>query len=152
MRSEIQSAGLKEFFIALLWAALLFTLGSMTSYAVSLYKIISGAGTLLLLCVYAFFVLTRYSAVFTYTLEDKRLRVNRKIGHRNKELEIRYRDVLEITDADPRIRRTARMKKYVMRNRRDVYVVYNDKGEKRCLLFCPSAEFLKRFKKAIKKG
>lgn len=149
---EVQSAGLKEFFIAIVWAAALFALGGMSGYAVSVYKIISGVGTMLLLCVYAFFVLTRYSAVFTYSIEGRVLRVNRKIGHRNKEIEIRARDILSISDRDPKLRGTARMKKYVFRNRRDRYVVYKSHGETKCLLFCPSEAFLKKLGKAVRRA
>lgn len=149
---EIHSAGLKEFFIAVIWAAALFTLGSMSSYAVSVYKVISGIGTLLLLCVYAFFVLTRYSAVFTYSLEGQVLRVNRKIGHRNKEVEIRASQIVNISHLDPKLRPTYRMKKYILRNKRDCYVTYKKGGRTECLLFCPSDELLKKLRKTAKKA
>lgn len=149
---EIHSAGLKEFFIALIWAAALFFLGGATSYAVSIYKIINGVGTLLLFCVYAFFVLTRYSAIFTYSLDGYYLKVNRKIGHRNKEIEIRASEITDISRRDPKLRPTYRMKKYILRNKRDCYVTFKKCGKVECLLFCPSDELLKKLKKATKKA
>lgn len=148
---ETQAAGLKEFFIALVWAAVLFVLGGSTSYALPVFKIISGIGTFLLFCVFAFFVLTRYSAVFTYSLDGNTLRVNRKIGHRNKEVEIRVGRIKNISAQDPKIRPTYRMKKYILRNKRDCYITYEHGGKTECLLFNPSDEMLKKIKKASKK-
>ncbi len=148
---ETQAAGFKEFFFALIWVAILFILGSSTGYAISVYKVISGIGTMLLFCVFAFFVLTRYSAVFTYSLEGYTLRVNRKIGKRNKEVEIRAGDIVSISRTDPKIRPTYRMKKYILRNKRDCYIVYNKNGEQACLLFNPSDEMIKKLKKSSKK-
>ena len=127
-------------------------LGSMSSYAVSVYKVISGIGTLLMLCIYAFLVLTRYSAVFTYSLEGNVLRVNRKIGHRNKEVEIRTSRIADISNIDPKLRPIHRMKKYILRNKRDCYVTYKNGGRTECLLFCPSDELLKKLRKSVKKA
>ena len=149
---ETQSAGIKEFIIALLWAGVLFFLGGSVSYAIPVYKVIGGVGTLLLFCAFAFFVLTRYSAVFTYSLEKNVLRVNRKIGHRNKEVEIRAEEIVSISDKNPKLRPTYRMKKRVLRSRYDCYIVYVHNGTEACLLFNPSNEMIKRIKKEVKKA
>ena len=148
---ETHAAGLKEFFISVVWAAILFVMGGSTSYALPVFKIISGIGTFLLFCVFAFFVLTRYSAVFTYSLNENTLRVNRQIGHRNKEVEIRVGKIKSISAVDPQIKPTYRMRKYILRNKRDCYITFENKGKTECLLFCPSDDMLKKIKKASKK-
>lgn len=148
---ETHAAGLKEFFVSIVWAAILFVMGGSTSYALPVFKIISGIITFLLFCVFAFFVLTRYSAVFTYSLNDNVLRINRQIGHRNKEVEIRAGRIKNISSSDPRIKPTYRMRKYILRNKRDCYITFENGGRTECLLFCPSDEMLKKIKKVSKK-
>lgn len=150
--TETQAAGFKEFLISILWAALLFVAGNSVSYAIPIFKIIGGLFTLFLLCAFAFFVLTRYSAVFTYSLNGYTLRVNRKIGHRNKEIEIKLSQIKEISDSDPKIKPTYRMRKYILRNRLDKYIIFNNGKNDCCLLFNPSQEMLKKIKKQIKKA
>lgn len=150
--TETQSAGFKEFLISLVWAAVLFVMGGSVSYAIPLFKVIGGIGTLLFLCAFAFFVLTRYSAVFTYSLNGCILRVNRMIGHRNKEVEIKLSQIKSISEKDPNIKPTYRMRKYILRNKLDRYIIFSDGGTEKCLLFDPSPELLKKIKKQMKKS
>lgn len=150
--SEMQSAGFKEFLISLVWAAALFVMGGSVSYAIPLFKVIGSISTLLLLCAFAFFVLTRYSAVFTYSLNGYILRVNRTIGHRNKEIEIKLSQIKAVSAKDPRIKPTYRMRKYILRNRLDCYITFSDGGTEKCLLFDPSPELLGKIKKQMKKA
>lgn len=150
---ETHSAGIKEFFLSVIWMIIIFLLGESTSYALPVYKVISGLLTMIFTVIFVFFVLTRYSAVFTYSLNSSSIRVNRKIGRRrNKEIEIKLNYVCEITKTDPKIKPTYRMKQYILRNKRDWYVVFINDDKRCCLLFTPSDEMLKKLKKTVKKS
>lgn len=148
--TEIQSAGIKEFFVAVFWTLVLFFLGGSASYAMPVYKIISGIMTFFIFCVFAFFVLTRYSAVFTYSLQGNTLRINRKIGKREKEVEIRAGKIKDISFSDPKIKPIYRMRKYILRNKTDCYITFDGKSGTECLLFNPSPQMLKKIKKTMK--
>ena len=149
---ETHSAGLKEFFLSVIWMIIILLLGETTSYALPVYKVISGLSTMIFTGIFVFFVLTRYSAVFTYTLNSGSVKVNRQIGkRRNKEIEIKLNSVCEITTTDPKIKPTYRMKQYILRNKRDCYIVFQNNNERCCLLFTPSDAMLKKLKKSVKK-
>ena len=88
MREE-SKAGLKEFILVMLWAVLLTLIGDWLRYVMPSYKVLGTVVEILLFCVLAFVVLTRYSAVYTYTADKDIFRANRRIGKRNKEIEIK---------------------------------------------------------------
>lgn len=84
---EKRTGGGKEFIFSLLWAVIFMILGQYIIFILPSYKIIGTIITILLFCILGFFVLTRYAAIFTYSIKDDIVRVNRAIGHRNKEVE-----------------------------------------------------------------
>ena len=94
---EKRTGGKKEFLYSVLWAFALLIVGRFIIFALPDYKVIGAVITLLLFCVLGFFVLTRYSAVYTYSLKNTRFRANRKIGHRNKEYEVSLSGVKSVT-------------------------------------------------------
>ena len=85
--SEEVTAGGKEFVFALVWAAVLYFVCGIIMSAFKSYFFIGAVISLLMFCVFGFFVMTRYASRFTYTLKDGSLRINRMIGKRNKEVE-----------------------------------------------------------------
>lgn len=87
---EKRTGGGKEFIFSLLWAVIFMILGQYIIFILPSYKIIGTIITILLFCILGFFVLTRYAAIFTYSIKDDIVRVNRAIGHRNKEVEFIY--------------------------------------------------------------
>lgn len=147
---EIHTAGLREFFYVLFWSVILFVLGRYTEYALPVFKMLSAVFTILIFCVFAFFVITRYSATFTYSLNGNVLRVNRSIGHRNKEIEMKISQIKEISELNPKIRPTYRLKKYILKNKLDCYITYDRGNGTECLLFAPSPQMLKKIKKSLK--
>lgn len=149
---ETHTAGLKEFIYAVVWVSLLFILGRYSEFVLPAFKVISVLFTILLFGLFAFFVLTRYCAVFTYTLKGNYIRVNRRIGHRNKEVEIKLSYIKSISQVNPRIRPTYRMKKYILKNKSDCYIVFENNNKTQCLLFAPSPQMLKKLNKSLKKN
>lgn len=137
---ETRTAGGKEFVFSVLWAIVLLFIGSYIISALPEYKIIGMIITLLIFCVLGFFVLTRYSAIFTYSLKDDRLRINRAIGKRNKEVDFAISDIKSMTKHRPKnsTGRAKVMKETVFSQKDVYYVVYEKYGLRNTLVFAPS--------------
>ena len=72
---EKRTGGGKEFIFSLLWAVIFMILGQYIIFILPSYKIIGTIITILLFCILGFFVLTRYAAIFTYSIKDDIVRV-----------------------------------------------------------------------------
>ena len=88
---EKRTGGGKEFIFSLLWAVIFMILGQYIIFYFAKLQNIGTIITILLFCILGFFVLTRYAAIFTYSIKDDIVRVNRAIGHRTKKLNFIYR-------------------------------------------------------------
>lgn len=99
--SEEITAGGKEFAFAMLWAAGLYMacglIMSLCKFMLPAYYFAGGIVSIIIFCVFGFFVLTRYCARFTYTIKGGRLRINRMIGKRNKEIELSCSDIVKMS-------------------------------------------------------
>lgn len=134
---EMRTGGGKEFVFSVIWAVILLFIGRSITNALDEYKIIGVFITIVMFCFLGFFVLTRYSAVYTYTLKDDRLRINRSIGHRNKEVDFAVSAVKSVTRTRPKSapKTTLTMRTSVFSKKNLWYVVY-DKNRIRTLLVC----------------
>lgn len=134
---ETRTGGGKEFVFSLIWAVILLCIGRKIINSLEYYKIIGVIITILMFCVLGFFVLTRYSAVYTYTLKDDRLRINRSIGHRNKEVDLGVYEVQSVTKVKPKNvpKKTVVMRTSVFSTKNLWYVIY-DRNRIRTLLIC----------------
>jgi len=151
---EVHAAGTREFIYSMIWAVVILFFGRGLINSLPQYKIIGTIVTLVLFCVLAFFVLTRYSARFTYEDTGESLRVNRMIGKRNKEIEFLYRDIISISRTRPASlpKPVYNMRPSVFRGKRCVYVVFGYKGNEQSLIFEPSEEFLSALRASVKKS
>ena len=134
---EVKTGGKKEFFISVIWVVLLLFIGDIIVSLLPDYKIIGIIITILMLCSLGFFVLTRYSAVYTYSVKNGRMRVNRKIGHRNKEIDFRLSDVVSITRHRPNgaVKNVSNMHTKLISRRNIWYIAYKQ-GKTERLLVC----------------
>ena len=152
MTEEITAGG-KEFVLAMLWAAALYFVCGIIMDMFKSYFFAGGVISVLVFCVFGFFVMTRYCARFTYTLKGGRLRVNRMIGKRNKEIELPCKNITNIS----RGRRPAgfpkrpyNMRKSVFANKRLLYIEFTDKTGERCgVIIEPSDELREKIVKGI---
>ncbi len=149
---EKNTAGTKEFLFSAAWAVILLIIGKFIISLLPGYKIIGTVITILMFCVLAFFALTRYSAVYTYTLTDERLRVNRSIGHRNKEVSICITDIIRIARSKPdnAPKDTQIMTKTVFSKKNAYYVIYAKNGSAHMLVFEPSKAMAEAVKGLMK--
>ncbi len=148
---ETRTGGKKEFLFSVLWAVLLLFIGRFLIFAIPEYKVIGAVITLLLFCVLGFFVMTRYSAVYTYSLKNNRFRANRKIGRRNKEYEVSLSGVKSITrKRPPHSPRAQNMRTTVFSKKNVRYILYR-KNKRDMLLVCTiSDEMAEKLKSSLK--
>lgn len=149
---EKLTAGTKEFCFSMAWALALLTIGKYIIFILPSYKIIGTIITILMFCVLAFFVMTRYCGVYSYTLRDDMLRVNRRIGHRNKEVGIYMSEVKEVTKRRPpkAAGSVYTMKKSVFSQRNTWYVIYERDGRDNMLVFEPTRKMAEKIKSRAK--
>jgi hypothetical protein len=91
--TEEHTSGGKEFCFVIAVSALLYIMCATMVSLFNDYAFIGGIISVLIFCVYGYFVLTHYTSRFTYSLKNGRLRINRMIGKRNKEFEFACTDI-----------------------------------------------------------
>lgn len=150
---EKRSAGGREFFIAIAWSVFLFTVSQYIGSAMETYHIVANLIAIVMFCVLGFFVLTRYCATFTYTVKDGRVRINRLIGHRNKEVDFAVSNIKSICAPNARInvKNVYKMTTKVFSKSGLCLIVFNKSGFDEAVVFEPSREMLNYIKKQIKK-
>ena len=151
---EVRTAGTKEFIYSMLWAVLLLFIGRGVINTLPQYKVAGTIATLISFCFLGFFVMTRYSALFTYEDTGYSLRINRRIGKRNKEIEFRYEDIIYMESIAPAELPKPRynMRASVFSRRKCSYIIFGYKGNKQTLIFEPSQKFMDSLRQSIKKS
>ncbi len=152
---ETRTGGGKEFVFSVIWAIIILFFGKALLALLPNYKIIGVIIIILMFCVLGFFVLTRYSAIYTYTLKNDRFCVNRKIGHRNKEVDFPVSSVKSVTRHKPRNvpKEVQNMRTTVFSTKNIWYVIYvKNKAENMlvCEISKNMADKLKSRKQNIK--
>lgn len=148
---EVHTAGVKQFAITLLVSALLYILCGVMMSAFSDYAFIGGIISVLVFCVFGFFVLTHYTARFSYTLKNGRLRINRMIGKRNREIEFACADITRIVNGYKPLdfpKHIYSMKTAIISSKDCMYIEYNDKsGGLSAVVINPSQKLRKRIER-----
>ena len=149
---ETHTSGNKEFVYTMLWALGLLFIGRAFINALPYYKIIGTIITIIMFCVLGFFVLTHYTARFTYENTGYSLRINRMIGKRNKEIEFNFTDIISISSVRPADmpKPVYNMRISVFSDKKSEFIVYGYTGSKQTLVFEPTDKFMKDLKKSIK--
>lgn len=130
--------------------AILFV-GRFIIFALPRYKVIGTIITLLMFCVLGFFVLTRYSAVYTYSLKNTRFRANRRIGHRNKEFEVALSSVKSVTRKRPKNSPRAQNMRTTVFSKKDLWYILYRKNKEDMLLVCTiSNKMAEKIKSGVK--
>lgn len=150
---EKHTAGSKEFFVVIVWVIALFVISQYICAAMQTYKIAGNIIAIIMFCILGFFVLTRYCATFTYTVKDGRVRINRLIGHRNKEIDFAVSNIKSISsgDAKTNAKNVYNMTTKVLSKKGTCCIVYNKTGIDEAVIFEPSGEMLKKIKTLVKK-
>lgn len=146
--SEEKTAGGKQFVFVLLWSAMLYLVCGMIMSLFGSYAFIGGILALIVFCIFGFFVLTHYTARFTYTLKNGSLRINRMIGKRNKEVEFPISSIVRcVYGVKPNdfVKQSVSMRISVFSGKDSLYIEYtNKKNELSGVVIEPSQKLRKR--------
>ena len=152
---EEHAANGKHFMIVLLWAAVLYIFCGVMMSAFSGYAFIGGVISILIFCVFGFFVLTHYTSKFTYSLKDGRLRLYRTIGNRNKEIVFACSDITRTMYGDKPesfVKGYTNMRVSVLSKKKSLYIEYTNKDGALCgTVIEPSEKLIKRIDRERKK-
>lgn len=157
MKEELTAGG-KEFIFALIGAAALYlACGVIAALCSSFnYSFIGGIVSVLIFASYGFFVLTRYTARFTYQLSGGTLRINRTIGKRNKEVELQCADIIHMNygfQPSGFPKRPYNMRKSIISKKKLLFIEYRDKnGETHGVIIEPSEKLRKKIERTKNKS
>lgn len=153
MKEEISSGG-KQFWAVIAWSAVLYFICGVISAGFRSYAFVGGIISILIFCVFGFFVLIHYTARFTYTLKGGKLRINRTIGKRNKEIEIKCSDITNLYYGFKPVlfpKRPMSMRVSVFSPKKSLYIEYkNSSGEKNGIIIEPSEKLRRKIDKERK--
>lgn len=161
--TEKNAAGFLELVYSVLWAALILAVYDVSDTALRLMS--DGApnpGRNLMLtvaavcagCVLVYFVMMRYAAVFTYETGEKSVRLSRKVGKREKTVEIKNREIRSISKRKPQNppKTVYNMRKTVFSDKRVYYLIYVKGGREEMAVFEPSEEMAMKISSRVKEG
>lgn len=155
MKEEITAGG-KEFVFAMIWAAFMYFFCWIIMSLFSSYAFAGGIIAVVIFAVYGFFILTHYTARFTYSLKGSVLRINRMIGKRNKEIEINCADIEGAYYGYKPMsfpKRCVSMRMSIINKKRSLYMEYRDKNGELCgIVIEPSEKLRKKIIKQKDKG
>ncbi len=146
--TEKKAAGVKEFLFTLVLACVCYGAGRIIRDALTSYKVIGDLVTIALGCVLVYYVITRYAASYTYSVEDGVLKIVRAIGHKVSAVEADIASIKKISASKPDIatKNAYKMTPHILPNKHTRYVVFEQGRIKKTIIFEPSAEFLKAVK------
>lgn len=133
---EQRTGGGKEFVFSVVWAVILLFFGRILTASLPDYKIIGIAVTILLYCVLGFFVLTRYAAIYTFTLKNDRVHIVRSIGHRKKEVDFALSQVRSVSKTRTKTKERAYSMRTTVFSKKNLYYIVFEKNGKETLLVC----------------
>lgn len=151
---EKHSSTTKQFLFVLLWAAFLYIACGTLMSAFGDYAFIGGVIALVVFAVFGYIVLVHYCARFTYSLKNGRLRINRMIGKRNKEVEFACSDITRTAFGEKQTdfsKPVFNMRVSVMNSKNSMYIEYkaNDNSLKSVVIE-PTEKLRKRIEKERK--
>ncbi len=149
---ETRTGANKEFVFSVIWFILILMIGRGLTNSIQNYKIIGVAATIRMCCILGFFVMTRYCAIYTYSLKNDRLRVSRKIGHRVKSVDMAISSVKSISrqKSGGKVKKIYNMRKTVISSKDVYYLTYEKNNETNMLVFEPSAAMADKIKSRMK--
>ena len=159
--TEKRTAGIKEAIYSVLWAVAILIGYDLTDTAMRLYgsdtfgsNMVLTIAAILAGCVLVYFVLTRYAAVFIYDADKKSIRLTRKIGHRERAVEVKYKDIISFSKRIPENppKPVHKMKKTVFSNKNAYCLIYKNKSARETVIFEPSKRLAERILLSMKEG
>ena len=145
--TEKNTAGVKESIFAVLWAIAILIGYDLADTAMRLYTADSFGSNMMLTilaivagCVLVYFVLTRYAAVFIYDADKKSISLTRKIGHRERNVKVKYKDIISFSRKIPENppKPVYKMRKTVFSGKNAYCLIYKNGSARETVIFEPS--------------
>ncbi len=124
---QIKKAGLKQFFTVILLVILILIVFETIRGFISSYGVVADILSLLCIIVLGYNVLIHYSAIFTYTCDEKRIKLNRLIGKRNKEIEFSTSSIISVSSKKPDTKYIYNFNPKILAGKNSKYITYNNK-------------------------
>ena len=159
--TEKCTAGIKEAVFAALWAVAILIGYDLADTAMRLYTSDAFGSNMTLTiaailagCVLVYVVLTRYAAVFIYDADKKSIRLTRKIGHRERAVEVKYKNIISFSKKIPENppKPVHKMKKTVFSNKNAYCLIYKNGSAKETVIFEPSRKLAEKILSRMKEG
>lgn len=159
--TEKCTAGIKEAMFAILWAVAILIGYDLADTAMRLYtsnafgsNMVLTIAAILAGCVLVYVVLTRYAAVFIYDADKKSIRITRKIGHRERAVEVKYRNIISLSRKIPENppKPMHKMRKTVFSNKNAYCLIYKNGSAKETVIFEPSRRLADVIQSRMKEG
>ena len=159
--TEKRAAGVKEAIFAVLWAIAILIGYDLADTAMRLYGSDNFGSNMALTifaiiagCVLVYFVLTRYAAVFIYDADKKSIRITRKIGHRERAVEVKYRNIISFSKKIPENppKPVHKMRKTVFSNKNAYCLIYKNGFARETVIFEPSRKLAEEIQSNMKEG
>ena len=144
-----KKAGLKQFLWVIVSIILIITIFDLIRYIIPSYKVVVDILSFISIIIFGYEVLIHYSAVFTYTVDENRMKINRCIGKRNKEVEFSVSSVKYVTSKKPETKYIYNFNPNILTGKNSKYIVYDSKRITEAVLIevdSKMSEYLKRFK------
>lgn len=146
MLKQTKKAGAKEFFLSLLVIAIIATISSYIRFILPSNKVLGDILGIILFCIYGFNVMCRYGAVYTYTIDDDTLKINRTIGKRNKELQIPISCIKKISNTKPKVNTVYNFSRFIFSRKNTRYIEFEYDRLKQAVLIETDAKMLSKLK------
>ena len=156
--TEKNTAGIKEAVYSVLWAVAILIGYDIADTAMRLYgfgsNMVLTIAAIIAGCVLVYFVLTHYAAVFIYDTDKKSIRFTRKIGHRERAVEVKYKNIISFSRKCPENppKPVHKMRKTVFSNKNTYYLVYKNGSARETVVFEPSRKLAEELSSIVKKG
>lgn len=134
MLKQEKKSSLSDFLRVIAIVCMVYVLSSVVAGIVK-NQLAGDVFALMVFCVYGYFVLVRYSAVYTYTLSEKRFKISRQIGKRHKEAEISKKDIIDISKVKPKVKTTFNFSRFIINRKNTMYLIFNNEGVKMSAIF-----------------
>ena len=149
--TEEHTSGGKEFCFVIAVSAILYIMCAAMVSLFNEYAFIGGIISVLIFCVYGYFVLTHYTSRFTYSLKNGSMRINRMIGKRNKEFEFACTDIERVYyGSKPKdfAKPVYNMRVSIVSAKKTLYIEYkNSDGELTTVAVEPTEKMRRRIEK-----
>ncbi len=127
MYSEIKSAGMRHFLLALVAAFVMYIAAAVIGFFTQSVPMVWHIVTILFFGILVYFVYFHYASVFEYKAGGYKLIISRKTGHRMRVIELKPSEITAVSRIKPNGVKAERMTLEIFAPKNPLYITYGDK-------------------------